>query len=196
MLEIKVYKMGGQEEIFTSEAWRNAFDINEPIYTELCHDFYSTYEFDEEVTNEELIKKKLIKFRLGRRAHSLTFDEHFNARENWLSISSEEELYLSRGAASTIRSLVLRVLQKMITYGLCQKTNIYDKIQKNELWLMSMFEAGHQNWHLESCYDLDSPRPTMQILYDMMGNMEIRQGVLEKDGAYAPPGYDEGKQQE
>ncbi|GKG40257.1 hypothetical protein Tco_0467034 [Tanacetum coccineum] len=68
--------MGGQEEIFTSEAWRRAFDINEPIYAELCHEFYSTYEFDEEVTNEELITKKLINFRLGARRHSLTMLEY------------------------------------------------------------------------------------------------------------------------
>ncbi|GKE57349.1 hypothetical protein Tco_1496534 [Tanacetum coccineum] len=33
----------------------------------------------------------------------------------------------------------------MITYGLCQRTTGYDKIQRNELWLMSMFEAKHQN---------------------------------------------------
>ncbi|GKD15014.1 hypothetical protein Tco_1199421 [Tanacetum coccineum] len=33
----------------------------------------------------------------------------------------------------------------MITYGLCQKTTRYNKVQKNELWFMSMFEAKHQN---------------------------------------------------
>ncbi|GJY21358.1 putative reverse transcriptase, RNA-dependent DNA polymerase [Tanacetum coccineum] len=45
-------------------------------------------------------------------------DEHFN----WLSISREENLSLSRSYASTIRNPVLRVLHKMITYGLCQRT--------------------------------------------------------------------------
>ncbi|GJW14211.1 hypothetical protein Tco_0018344 [Tanacetum coccineum] len=74
MLKIKVYEIGGKEEIFTSEAWRRAFDINEPIYTELCHEFYATYEFDEVVTDEELITKKLIKFRLGGRETSTTSD--------------------------------------------------------------------------------------------------------------------------
>ncbi|GJX51191.1 hypothetical protein Tco_0278036 [Tanacetum coccineum] len=175
MLEIKVYEMGGQEEIFSSEAWRRAFDINEPIYTELCQEFYSTYKFDEVVTNDELMTKKLIKFRLCGRGHTLTLlefsrrlslyhsdeineegfevyfqgglrsDENFNARDYWLSISSEEELHLSKSLASTIRSPILRVLQKMITYGLCQRTTGYDKMQKNELWLMSMFEVRHQN---------------------------------------------------
>ncbi|GJW35362.1 retrotransposon ORF1 [Tanacetum coccineum] len=141
----------------------------------LCHEFYSTYEFDEEVTDEELISKKLIKFRLGGRGHSLSLlefarrlglyhsvkiceeefkvyfqgglrsDEHFNATDYWLSISNEDELHLSRSSTQTIRSPVLRVLHKMITYGLCQRMTRYDKIQRNELWLMSMFEAKHQN---------------------------------------------------
>nr|GEV79514.1 retrovirus-related Pol polyprotein from transposon TNT 1-94 [Tanacetum cinerariifolium] len=64
MLKIKVYEMGGDEEIFTFEAWRCAFDINEPVYAELCHEFYATYDFDKTVTDEELMSKKLIKFRL------------------------------------------------------------------------------------------------------------------------------------
>ncbi|GJV42398.1 hypothetical protein Tco_1420838 [Tanacetum coccineum] len=33
----------------------------------------------------------------------------------------------------------------MITYGLCQRTTRYDKVQKNDLWLLSMFDARHQN---------------------------------------------------
>ncbi|GKC70344.1 hypothetical protein Tco_1116227 [Tanacetum coccineum] len=175
MLEIKVYEVGRQEEIFSSEAWRRVFNINEPIYTELCHEFYSTYEFYKIVTDDELMTKKLIKFRLGGRGHTLTLlefarrlslyhsdeineegfevyfqrglrsDENFNARDCWLSISSEEDLHFSRSLALTIRSPIMRVLQKMITYGLCQRTTGYDKMQRNELWLMSMFEVRHQN---------------------------------------------------
>ncbi|GKD94797.1 hypothetical protein Tco_1374634, partial [Tanacetum coccineum] len=144
ILEIKVYEAGSQEEIFSSEAWRRA-------------------------------TKKVVKFRLCGRAHSLTLlefarrldlyhsgevneegfnvyflgglhsDDNFNARDYCLSISSVEELQLSRILASIIRSPILRVLQKMITYGLCQRTIGYDKVQKNKLWLMSMFEAKHQN---------------------------------------------------
>nr|GEX89459.1 hypothetical protein [Tanacetum cinerariifolium] len=75
----------------------------------------------------------------------LRSDEHFNAREYWLSISREENLSLSRSHASTIRKPVLRVLHKIITYGLCQRTTRYDKMQKNDLWLLSMFKARHQN---------------------------------------------------
>ncbi|GKD60923.1 hypothetical protein Tco_1298432, partial [Tanacetum coccineum] len=98
-----------------------AFNISEPIYLELCHEFYSTYEFDEVRTDDEFQTKKIIKFRLGGRAHSLTllefarrlglyyvgeldeegFNEHFNAQEYWLSINQEENLSLSRSQAST-----------------------------------------------------------------------------------------------
>nr|GEU65999.1 hypothetical protein [Tanacetum cinerariifolium] len=137
--------------------------------------FICTYEFDEVCADDELQTKKIIKVRLGGRAHSLTLlefacrlglyqaaeldeegfnvyfkgglhsDEHFNAQEYWLSISQEENLNLSRSHASTIRYPVLRVIYKMITYGFCQRTTGNDKIQKNDLWLLSMFHAKHQN---------------------------------------------------
>ncbi|GKA16593.1 hypothetical protein Tco_0696340, partial [Tanacetum coccineum] len=175
MLRIKVREAELGEEIFTSLAWIRAFNINEPIYAEFCHEFYSTYEFDEVCASDELQTKNIIKFRLGGSAHSLTLlefarrlglyqateldedgfnvyfeggllsDEHFNAQEYWLSISREENLSLSRSHASTIKYLILRVVHKMITYGLCQRMTGYDKIQKNDLWLLSMFDARHQN---------------------------------------------------
>nr|GEV77202.1 UBN2 domain-containing protein [Tanacetum cinerariifolium] len=96
--------------------------------------------------------EKIIKFRLGGHAYNLTLlefarrlglyqavelkeegfnvyfegglrnDEHFNAQDYWLSISREEKFGLSRSLTSTIRSLILRVIHKMITYGLCQRT--------------------------------------------------------------------------
>ncbi|GJV33576.1 hypothetical protein Tco_1393976, partial [Tanacetum coccineum] len=141
----------------------------------LCHEFYSTYEFDEVCDDDELQTKKIIKFRLGGRAHNLTLlefarrlglyqavkleeegfnvyfegglrnDDNFNAQYYWLSISREDNLGLSRSHTYTIRNPILRVLYKMITYGLCQRTTGYDKIQKNDLWLLSMFDARHQN---------------------------------------------------
>ncbi|GJX42602.1 hypothetical protein Tco_0257592 [Tanacetum coccineum] len=155
MLRTRLREAGLDEEIFTS--------------------FYSTYEFDEVCADDDLQTKKIIKFRLGGRAHSLTLlefarrlglyqaveledegfnvyfegglrsDEHFNAQDYWLSISQEENLGLSRSHTSTIRNPILRVIHKMITYGLCQRATGYDKVQKNDLWLLSMFYARHQN---------------------------------------------------
>ncbi|GJX58107.1 retrovirus-related pol polyprotein from transposon TNT 1-94 [Tanacetum coccineum] len=138
MLRIRLHEVESNKEIFTSMAWIRAFNINEPIYAELCHELYSTYEFDEVCADDELQTKKIIKFRLGRHAHSLTLlefarrlglyhvdeleedgfnvyfkgglhsDEHFNAQDYWLSISREENLGLSRSHTSTFRNPILR----------------------------------------------------------------------------------------
>ncbi|GJX48456.1 hypothetical protein Tco_0273646, partial [Tanacetum coccineum] len=175
MLRIRLREAGTNEEIFTYVAWIRAFNINELIYAELCHKFSSTYEFNEVCADDELQTKKIIKFRLGGRAHSLTLlefarrlglyqaveldevgfnvyfegglrsDDHFNAHDYWLSISREENLGLSRSHTSTIRNLIFRVIHKMITYGLYQRMTRYDKVQKNDMWLLSMFDAKHQN---------------------------------------------------
>ncbi|GJW32937.1 hypothetical protein Tco_0052969 [Tanacetum coccineum] len=175
MLKIKLREAESNEEIFTSVAWIRDFNIKEPIYSELCHEFYSTYKLDEVCADDELKTKKIIKFRLGGHAHNLTLlefacrlglyhaeeidedgfdvhfqgslrsDDHFNAQEYCLSISREENLSLSRSHASTIRNPFLRVMHKMITYGLCQRTTGYDEIQNNDLWLLSMFDARYQN---------------------------------------------------
>ncbi|GKA04716.1 retrotransposon ORF1 [Tanacetum coccineum] len=161
MLRIRVREAESEEEIFTSVAWIRAFNINEPIYAEFCHEFYSTYEFDEVCVDDELQSKKIIRFRLGGRAHNLTLlefarrlglyqaveleedgfnvyfegglrsDDNFNATNYWLSIIREENLSLSKSHTST--------------YSLCQRTPGYDKVQKNDLWLLSMFDARHQN---------------------------------------------------
>ncbi|GKC40980.1 hypothetical protein Tco_1053364 [Tanacetum coccineum] len=175
MLRIRVCEAESDEEIFTSVAWIRAFNINGPIYVEICQEFYSTYEFDEVCVDDELQTKKIIKFRLGGHTHCLTLlefsrrlrlyqaveleedgfnvyfegglrnDDNFNAQDYWLSISQEDNLGLSRSHTSTIRKPILRVIHKMITYGLCQRTTRYDKVQKNNLWLLSMFDARHQN---------------------------------------------------
>ncbi|GJR54910.1 hypothetical protein Tco_1405431 [Tanacetum coccineum] len=72
MLEVRVNEIGSDEVLFTSEAWKCAFDINEPIYTELCHEFYATFEFDEAVADDELMTKKTIKFRLCGKAYAMS----------------------------------------------------------------------------------------------------------------------------
>nr|GFB53908.1 retrotransposon Orf1 [Tanacetum cinerariifolium] len=75
MLSIKLCEAETSEEIFTFVAWIRAFNIKEPINSELCHEFYSTYEFDEICANDELQTKKIIKFRLCGHAHNLTLLE-------------------------------------------------------------------------------------------------------------------------
>ncbi|GKE63784.1 hypothetical protein Tco_1514151, partial [Tanacetum coccineum] len=55
MFRIRLREAESEEEIFTSVAWIRAFNINEPIYVKLCHDFYSTYEFDEVCADDKLL---------------------------------------------------------------------------------------------------------------------------------------------
>ncbi|GKA50085.1 hypothetical protein Tco_0743158 [Tanacetum coccineum] len=142
MLEVRVNEMGSNEVLFTSKAWKRAFDINEPIYTELCYEFYATFEFDKAVADDTLMTKKAIKFRVCDKAYAMSIldfakrlglytgakiqeygyetyfigglrnDDDFSADKYWLNISSEETLTLSRSPAKTIRKPVLKVLQK------------------------------------------------------------------------------------
>ena len=75
MIEIKLIDAGGDEELFVSGAWKRAFNCQEVIYKELCQEFFSTYQMDENVSQEEICTKKIIKYRLGGRAHSVSLVE-------------------------------------------------------------------------------------------------------------------------
>nr|GEU96569.1 hypothetical protein [Tanacetum cinerariifolium] len=151
MLEIKVYEAGSQKEIFSSEAWRRVFDINQPIYIELCHEYYSTYEFDEFARrlglyySQEINEEDFDVYFQG----SLSGDENFNAKEYWLNISRDEELQLSRSLALTIKSLILLIPE----------------------------DPAPEMPRVAIPIGL---RPSMQDLYDQMGSMEIRQGAIER----------------
>ncbi|GKE62338.1 hypothetical protein Tco_1512705, partial [Tanacetum coccineum] len=98
--------------------------------------------------DDELQTKKIIKFRLGGRARSLTLLNFARRLGLYQVVELEEEVfnvYFEGGLRSDDNfkaqdywNPILRVIHKMITYG-------YDKVQKNDLWLLSMFDARHQN---------------------------------------------------
>ncbi|GKB90083.1 hypothetical protein Tco_0962355 [Tanacetum coccineum] len=135
MLTIKLFVAGTIEEMFTSEAWTNAFNIDEPIYSELCHEFYSTYEFDEFCVADELRAKKIIKFRLCGHTFSWTLLEFAKMLGLYNLEEIEEEgfdVYFQGGLRSD-------------EHFNAQETTGYDKMQKNDLWLLSTFESRHQN---------------------------------------------------
>ncbi|GJS30735.1 putative reverse transcriptase, RNA-dependent DNA polymerase [Tanacetum coccineum] len=125
-------------------------------------------------------------------------NEHFNAQDYWLSISREENLSLSRSHTSTIKKPILRVIHKMITYGLCQRTTRYDKVQNNDLWLLSMFDARQKNGVLTEdvvrslsalIYYRDLDRITLRDLIDSDGKLipEDPQLGVPKVGIPRPP---------
>nr|GEU54649.1 hypothetical protein [Tanacetum cinerariifolium] len=157
-LEVRVNEMGSDEVLFKSKAWKHTFNINEIIYIELCQEFYAAFKFNEAVANDELMTKEINQIRQCGKAYAMSIldfakhlglytgaeiqeygfetyfvgglrnDDDFSVDQYWLNISSEETLTFSRSSAKTIRKLVLRVLQKMIAYGLCQRTTCYDKV--------------------------------------------------------------------
>nr|GEZ04382.1 hypothetical protein [Tanacetum cinerariifolium] len=192
MLRIRLQEAGSNEEIFISVAWIRAFNINEPIYLELCHKFYSTYEFDKVCVDAELQTKKIIKFRLGGHAHNLTSLE-FACR---LGLYHAEKL-----DEEGFDKPILRVMHKMITYGLCQRTSRYDKFISKlarkarvliDEVLMSL-SALKELIDSEGRLILEDPQPrvprvviprppraSMQDLYDRMGSMEICQEAIER----------------
>nr|GEX96088.1 hypothetical protein [Tanacetum cinerariifolium] len=160
ILTIKFFVAGTNEEIFTSEGWTNAFNINEPIYSELFHEFYSAYEFDEVCAADELRTKKIIKFRLCGRVFSWTllefakrlglynseeireegFDMYFLAR--WMKrkgASSHKESMICYGQFITMISkrknlLSEEVLNNLITLIYCSAldTNILRELIDSE----------------------------------------------------------------
>ncbi|GJY49097.1 hypothetical protein Tco_0439053 [Tanacetum coccineum] len=150
MLRIKLHEAKTNEEIFTSMAWVRAFNIKELIYLELCHEFYSTYEFDEVYADDELQTKKIIKFRLGGRAHNLTLLEFTRRLGLYHAEELEEDaldVYFQGGLCSDdhFNAYDFEGGSQDDHLWLVSKDYWYDKIQKNDLWLLSMSDARHQN---------------------------------------------------
>nr|GEU72762.1 putative reverse transcriptase domain-containing protein [Tanacetum cinerariifolium] len=120
MLRIKLCEAGSNEEIFTFVAWIRAFNINEPIYSELL--------------------PRIIKFILGGRAHGLTLLEFACRMGLYHANELDEEgfnVYFQGGLCSDDHFNTQEYW-----------TNGYAKIQKNDLWLLSMFNARHQNGYM------------------------------------------------
>ncbi|GJY92637.1 hypothetical protein Tco_0508419 [Tanacetum coccineum] len=204
MLRIRLRKAGSDEEIFTSVAWIRAFNINEQIYAELCHEFYSTYEFDEVGYQAVELEKEgfNVYFEGGLRNY-----DNFNTQDYWLSISREDNLGLSKSHTSTIRNPVLRLLSMFHARHQNGYANVAWMIAK---WMKRVLteDVVRSLITLIYCRDLDTitlrdlidsegklipkdpqpsvprvgiPRPTrasMQDLYDRMGRMEIRQDAM------------------
>ncbi|GJX61447.1 hypothetical protein Tco_0294347 [Tanacetum coccineum] len=117
-------------------------------------------------------------------------------RDYWLSISREENLSLSRSRTSTIRNPILRVIHKMITYGLCQRVLTEDVVRSLSA---PIYCRDLDTITLRDLIDSDGklipenpqpgvpragiprpPRASIQDLYDRMGKIEIRQEEIDR----------------
>ncbi|GJY32271.1 hypothetical protein Tco_0415766 [Tanacetum coccineum] len=175
MLRIRVREAESKEEIFTS-------------FNEVCAD-------------DELQTKKIIKFRLGGRAHSLTLLEFARRLGLYQAVELEEDGFnvYFKGARTQRESQICcgqfiskldrkyRVLTEDVVRSLsapiyCRDldtTTLRDLIDSDGKLIPEDPQPGVPKVGIPR-----PPRASMQDLYDRMGSMEIRQ-----DGAYNPPGY-------
>ncbi|GKE12995.1 hypothetical protein Tco_1416546, partial [Tanacetum coccineum] len=209
MLRIRVREAESDEEIFTSVAWIRAFNINELIYVELCHEFYSTYEFDEVCVDDELQTKKIIKFRLGGRAHSLTLLKFAQRLGLYQAVELEEDGFnvYFEGAWMIARWMKRKGDGTKKESQICCGQFISKIARKCKVLTEDVVRSLSAPIY---CRDLDTitlrdlidsdgkliledpqpgvpragiPRPlraSMQDLYDMMGRMEIRQEAINQ----------------
>ncbi|GJS99939.1 reverse transcriptase domain-containing protein [Tanacetum coccineum] len=180
MLRIRLREAGSNDEIITSVAWFRAFNINEPIYAELCHAFYSTYEFDEVCVDDESQSKKIIKFRLGGRAHSLTLLEFARRLGLYQAVELEEEGFNVYFDGEDDWGVDRRCGKEFeCSCSDLDTITLRDLIDSNGKLILEDPQPGVPRVGIPR-----PPRASMQDLYDRMGRMEIRQ-----EGAYNPPGY-------
>ncbi|GKA50608.1 hypothetical protein Tco_0743681 [Tanacetum coccineum] len=205
---IRVRKAESDEVIFTLVAWIRAFNINEPIYAELCHEFYSTFEFDEVCADDELQTKKIIKFRFGGCAHSLTLLEFARRLGMYQAVELEEDGFnvYFEGAWVIARWMKRKGARTQKESQICCGQFISKLARKCRVLSEDVVRSLSAPIY---CRDLDTttlrdliksdgkliledpqpgiprfgiPRPlraSMQDLYDRMGRIEIRQEAIE-----------------
>ncbi|GJZ78656.1 hypothetical protein Tco_0643493, partial [Tanacetum coccineum] len=122
--------------------------------------------FDEVCADDELQTKKIIKFRLGGRAHKLTLLEFARRLGLYQAVKLEEDGF-----------------NVYFEGGLRNETNFEGDPQNDHLWFMSKDE-----------WDLYDRMGRMEIRQDAIERMEYRQGAYNPPG-YAQPQYDQYYQQ-
>ncbi|GJW71551.1 hypothetical protein Tco_0128468 [Tanacetum coccineum] len=103
------------------------------------------YFFDKVCADDELQSKKIIKFRLGGRAHSLTLLEFARRLGLYQAVELEEDgfnVYFKRGLHSDDN---FNATNYWLSISREETLSLYDKVQKRDLWLLSMFEARNPN---------------------------------------------------
>nr|GEX05070.1 hypothetical protein [Tanacetum cinerariifolium] len=177
MLEIKVIDLGGDEEMFTSEAWRRVFDINEPTFIELCLKDHSLtlvqfakhlglYE-NVEVSSEDgyanvawVISKWMKKKGDGSQRDNMICCGRFITRIAWrMNLLTED---------------VLRGLSTLTYYKSLDRTTLRELIGSDKRLILEVLVSGAPlvAMHAPLCHYLED-------LYDRMGHIELRQEAIK-----------------
>nr|GFA18778.1 hypothetical protein [Tanacetum cinerariifolium] len=183
MLRIRVREAESEEEIFTSVAWIRALNINEPIYAELCYEFYSTYECDEEshfYYQEAILRviHKMITYGLCQRTTGLGDCKMDEEERSWNSKESQIccGQFISK-LARKCRVLTEDVVRSLSAPIYCRDldiTTFRDLIDSDGKLIPEDPQLGVPRVGIPR-----PPRASMQDLYDRMGRMKIRQEAIE-----------------
>nr|GEU53727.1 hypothetical protein [Tanacetum cinerariifolium] len=174
------------EEIFTSVAWIRAFNINEPIYAKLCHEFYSTYEFDERINGYDKIHKNdLWLLSMFNARHQNRYTNVAWVIAKWIkrkgAVTQKESQicygqFISKLArkCSLLTKDVIRILTAPIYCRDLDTITLRDLIDSDGKLILEDPQPGVPT--------VGIPRPlraSMQDLYDRIGRIEIRQEAIE-----------------
>ncbi|GJV62976.1 retrotransposon ORF1 [Tanacetum coccineum] len=124
---------------------------------ELCHEFYSTYEFDKVCADDELQSKKIIKFRLGGRTHILTLLEFARRLGLYQAAELDEEGF------------------DVYFQGDLDTTTLKELIDSEGSLIPEVPHPGAPRVGIPR-----PPRASMQDLYDRMGRIKIRHEAIER----------------
>ncbi|GJW60043.1 hypothetical protein Tco_0109378, partial [Tanacetum coccineum] len=185
MLEVRVNEMGSDEVLFTSDAWKRAFDINELIYTELCHEFYATFEFDRAVADDELMTKKANKYRPCGKAYamSILYFAKLLGYDKKKGVGTQRESLICCGQFVTRIAKRLGILSDEVLNGLSARTycrtldaNILrELIDSNGRLILEEIAPS-----IPRVATPRGSRPTTSDLYDKISQLVTRTGEIER----------------
>ncbi|GKA10527.1 hypothetical protein Tco_0689960, partial [Tanacetum coccineum] len=168
MLKISLKEAQSDEEIFFSVTWVRAFNIREPVYPELCREFYATYEFDEVCADDE---------RLGLYHAEELNEEGFDAyfQGGWSS-----EWFISKIArkSKVLTEETIRSLSTPVYYRDLDRTTLRELIGSEDRFIPEILVDDVPRVAVQRA--LRVQRASMQDLYERIGSMEIRQEAIER----------------
>nr|GEU43541.1 hypothetical protein [Tanacetum cinerariifolium] len=167
---MKIEYMHNDGDVFKDHSWENVFSNGEKVYRVWCLEFYLTMYFNRKVDRNEIMRKKCIWFRLCKKEHVYTLseftvllglyseidvqhqlfetyflrlminDEGFNHEAYWSRIRQPRT---GKKKLTDIRYPLLHIMHKILVRAFMHRSRSIDKLQKPDLWLLSLLDEGH-----------------------------------------------------
>ncbi|GJY58377.1 hypothetical protein Tco_0458269 [Tanacetum coccineum] len=167
---MKIENMHEDGDIFEDHSWENVFSNGEKVYREWCLEFYLTMFLNRKVNRDEIMKEKCICFRLCRKEHVYTLpeftvllglysesdvqhrlfethflrlmtnDEGFNHEAYWSRIGQPRT---EKKKLADIRYPLFHIMHQILVIAFVHRSGSRDKVQKPDLWLLSLLDEGY-----------------------------------------------------